>query len=627
MAYDFGSQSLGIKNPFKFDGTVKTIAGCMITLFALMPLLEVSSALQDNKLIGWGYAITGFILLISGIRRIAQGLFQLFRFFVGRSVPTSLAPNQSPSESEIAKLEKAAVMYDSASLHSMLMGRKNTTFKEPKGWLARLIHSILPKLTFMPYPFRHLAQELASMTVNVAAALVAYLIAYFVVSTGLAGELAKELAMPVLSVFLLFYLIAAWRLASTAIKTNTSSLQSEKGISFAVLIALAILLPVGAGIYLDEWVNLSTSELQSVSQIVGIFGAWTNLSILLITMLVILGGVLPLLLKRMDKVTPQTEVSEYRENLQESVHPDELFINIENIVLANRRVKEVPNRIYRALEPKLNEQVDGKGSFNGELIIETQPELADSSLSVPLMPKKILTILSQVSFVIAALLFYFFANDLVIFIDEFMALPENFSAEAFNAITDNLSAVLVLFFAWITVTIGASVMQQAARYFWGEIQFSSLLMFMKAEGTFTESKFSTGMSIHDSTRSENTLVKSSITPWIITTRINSTIFADSGASNLESPRFIMGMNKNDIELSSIVDEIKSFLKGRESLAAITNTKDLDNASQIFQINEQTRSNSDSQAKNSKNIEVQQDEQAAGYLRNEESLETGNKNKE
>ncbi|PPT10886.1 hypothetical protein CKA32_007133 [Geitlerinema sp. FC II] len=45
----------------------------------------------------------------------------------------------------------------------------------------------------------------------------------------------------------------------------------------------------------------------------------------------------------MDLVTPQTEVSEFRANMQESVHPNEIFINIENIVLANRRYKEVPN--------------------------------------------------------------------------------------------------------------------------------------------------------------------------------------------------------------------------------------------------------------------------------------------
>jgi hypothetical protein len=58
--------------------------------------------------------------------------------------------------------------------------------------------------------------------------------------------------------------------------------------------------------------------------------------------------------------------------------------------MANRRVTKAHNRIYRALEPKLNGQLNGKGSFDGELTIETQPKLADNNLSVPLMPTKTL---------------------------------------------------------------------------------------------------------------------------------------------------------------------------------------------------------------------------------------------
>ena len=624
MAYDFGSQSLGIKNPFKFDGMMKTLAGILICLLALLPLLQVADGLQQNKILGWGNAIIGFILLVSGVRHTTGGLFQLFRFFVGRSVPTSLAYNLSRSEADSAQQEQNALMYDSADLHSMLMGRKNITFKEPQGWLARLIHSIFPKLTFLPYPFRHLAQELASMTVNVIAALVAYVIAFFVVSSGLAGNMAKELAMPVFSILLLFYLVLTWRSATKAMRSNSSSLQSEKGISFAVLIAAAIILPVVAGLYLDEWLHLNAEQLATVASVIDIFAAWTNLSVLFVTMAILVLAIAPLLIKRMKKVTPQTEVSEFRENLQESVPPDELFINIENIVLANRRVREVPNRIYRALEPKLKEQVDGKGSFNGEFIIETQPELADDSASTPALLKKSLSALGQFGVVATALLFYFFASQLVDLILQYNALPKRFSLEAFQGTSEQLSTVITLFFAWMTVAIGAKVLQMAARYFWGEIQFSSLLMFMKAEGTFTESKFSTGMSIHDSTRSENILVRSSITPWIITTRLNTSIFASSGMNNLESPRFIMGMNKNDSELSNIVSEIKTFLQGRESIASITNEKDLNNAAQIFQVNEQTRSQrapQDQQALQN----MTSDEQAAGFLRQQSEADADAKN--
>jgi hypothetical protein len=77
----------------------------------------------------------------------------------------------------------------------------------------------------------------------------------------------------------------------------------------------------------------------------------------------------------------------------------------------------------------------------------------------------------------------------------------------------------------------------------------------------------------------------------------------------------MGMVKNDQELANIVSEIKAFLRGREAIASITNEADLNNASTIHQINEQTRSLPGSQGDTQK-LSVK-DEQAAGFLRNNE----------
>ena len=148
------------------------------------------------------------------------------------------------------------------------------------------------------------------------------------------------------------------------------------------------------------------------------------------------------------------------------------------------------------------------------------------------------------------------------------------------------------------------------------MQFESLLVYFKCEGTFNESKLSTGMSIYDSTRSENTVVRSSITPWVVVSRLTTSIFAATGIRNLEYPRHIMSLNKDDRELSSIKEDVISFLNDRESIASITNERDLGNASQMHQLNQQTRSTSEPYA-----IENTEAEEAAGYLRNEESVNT------
>jgi hypothetical protein len=77
------------------------------------------------------------------------------------------------------------------------------------------------------------------------------------------------------------------------------------------------------------------------------------------------------------------------------------------------------------------------------------------------------------------------------------------------------------------------------------------------------------------------------------------------------------MHKNDEELASIKNDIISFLKDRESIAAITSERDLGNASQIHQLNQQTRAMPTQER-------IEQDEEAAGYLRQEEDMSDDNK---
>lgn len=152
MAYDFGSQTLGIKNPFKTEGKLRSVTGAILVASGIIPLLMVAGALKETPVYAYTYAILGFVLLAAGCRHLGVGIFQLFRYFVGRSVPTSLAYNRSRSEQDSAQAEQKVVLYDDNQLHAMLMGRKNLTFLEPVGWVARLLHSVLPKLTFLPYP-------------------------------------------------------------------------------------------------------------------------------------------------------------------------------------------------------------------------------------------------------------------------------------------------------------------------------------------------------------------------------------------------------------------------------------------------------------------------------------------
>jgi len=627
MAYDFGSSGLGIKNPFKQEGVVRTVGGVITALIGLYSIFQTTTIIEHNLTQAWVYAVIGLALLVAGLRRAGRGLYFLFKFFVGRSVPSSLAYNYTPSEADNAKQEQIArsIAYKDSDLQSMLMGRKNVTFTEPKGWMGRLVHSIFPKLIFLPYQFRNILQEIVSVLVTTVVAFCAFGLTYFVSSSGLAGQ-AGHIIIPAFSILLLIYLVNVWRSSANAVRIDrVKTLQTAGAASLAKIIAFSILFPViigfGYQFIVKQFENTSAAE--RIMENVTVFSAWPSLWLLLLLGALTSGLVLYMVMVRTKAAEPLTEVSEYRENLQESVHPNEIFINIENIVLANRRYNEIPNRTYRAFDPKLDEESQGKGAFSGELLIETQPEYKPVEAEFSFKNARLTaTVLGQVMLVIASILFFSLSEQIgtaIEFVKELIANPPSMRGSE-SRVVGNLQPIVeqgsmmvagfisTLFMWQIILTVGR-MLENFSNVFWAELQFESLLMYIKTEGTFSETKFSTGMSIHDSTRSENIVVKSSITPWIVSSRIQSSTFATAGSQNVEMPRYVMSMVKNDDELDSIVSEIRAFLKARENIGGISNEADLQNAENMLKVNEASRVHIHK-------MTLEQQNEAAGFLRDE-----------
>lgn len=624
MAFDYGSIDLGLKNPFKKEGAVTALRGIVQLALGIYLLIDSVSYVQTSKIAGWIFVFFGAFLLAGGLNALGKGIYAMLRYFVGRNHPTSLAYNFSKSESSTAQEEANTVAYSRQSIEEMLIGRKNSSFVEPIGFLARLLHSFMPKLLFMPYPIRNLMQRLFGAWVKTLIAIVAYAFVAFVSLSGLIGE-SGNTVFPVYSVALLFYIISVWRKASKPLNRRAElNIESLGTGAIVKVIIWSLLLPVAISIGL-EWSlgSSNTSQSKLNTFIAALPALHTYLYLIGVFTISTLGtGLIAVMLtKRLKNTTPTTEVSELRENWQESVHPNEIFINLDNLVMANRRYKEVPNRVYQELDPKLNEQVEGKGDFSGKLIQEIQPRYKPMNLGGSFNISRMVALISgNVLFIIASLFSFLLAYATF---DLYQAsqlisassLEKVTRAAGFNLFIDTLySAIHLVLIAMIAKSF-ARLLTTAAHIFFAELQFESLLIYFKCEGTFTESKISTGTGIHDSTRSENTLVRSSITPWVIVSRIVSTTFAATGMRNLEHPRYIQEMHKDDAELASIRADVIGFLKDRESIASITSARDLGNASQIHQLNQQTRAYSDAPQ-----TALTMDEQAAGVLQKEEEPE-------
>jgi hypothetical protein len=189
-----------------------------------------------------------------------------------------------------------------------------------------------------------------------------------------------------------------------------------------------------------------------------------------------------------------------------------------------------------------------------------------------------LTVVGQLLLLVAALWLYRIIGSL----SELEGIGHLKTAQPFI-----MNSVDVFLGATIFWTFG-SILSNYAHAFWAEMQFESLLVYFTCQGTYTESKLSTGTSIYDSTRSENTVVRSSLTPWIIACKTVTCCFAGSGMRNLDSARHILEMHKADNDLDTIVSEIRHFMANRAAIAGISSDKDMDSASRIYQINMQTR---------------------------------------
>jgi hypothetical protein len=551
MSFEYGSSSLGIKNPFKVEGKVLIIAGSLISFIGIYLLFSASEDLKASAVLGWKDVSVGLMILLWGFGSIGLGVLKITRFYVGRNAPSSLAKNLNPVESTREKTR-----YKSEELESMLVGRKNTTFEEPNNLVQRILYTVMPNLLFTPPPVYKLLIEITIYLIKMISAFFIFSIVYFIANIGLLGELGMKLN----SVFSFIFLsVLAYYLFDLS-KTDhnfavLSKIKMWVGSTILVIFGLIMVNAIG-----DKGI-----ELQPIY-----FNAWPAMTIYLILTIIISTFALIIIRERGYGQT-KTEVSEYREYIQESINPKDVMIHLENIILANRRYKEIPNRLYQKLNGQLQSENDVKGHFNAQTMIETQPEFIETE-NTTLFGKLrlVITIIAQSFIVISAILIAWLGHVII-----------------FEGIESSLSKILTILFASLALYNSGSVMERLSHMFWSELQFKSLLLWMKLDGTYTESKISSGMAVYDSTRSENTLVRSSITNWLVCSRVSTTTFVESGNDNVEDERYIYEMEKDEHEAQSIVSELRAFMSARENIAKISQ-KDSENASEIKSINQSSK---------------------------------------
>ncbi|UPW18427.1 hypothetical protein M0C34_19730 [Agarivorans sp. TSD2052] len=597
MSFEHGSLDLGIRNPFRFEGTLRAIRGGITALLGLLSLLNVASAVQTHPITGWTFALIGFVLMANGLWTLGRGLMQVMRFYVGRSAPTSLSFNHAKSEQDSANRERQDVAYDQQQIESMLVGSKNYTFKEPVGLVARLLHTLFPKITFVPYPIQNLAQRVVGALVQTLVALFGFAILSFVTSVGLAGDKATIL-MPFFAFTLLCYVALVWFRAGRPLNRRLGrGIETVSAFGFVKMVAVCVSVPVIINIILGKIFSYELEKYQEViaAQLRGLeieaelnegmvwatqmldlaYNSYSNatwLGLIFVFAIISCGLVLGLTALRAKQANPTTEITDKLPRTSEvGARPMDIFNEFNHQVMERRRYKKVPNRIYKPLSARQN---PNNGEFDGELIQETQPKTVEKT-DEPVSKKMRIasTSLAQALLMIATLLVFYALTPLTTY-------TSFYDGVVFDLLDDQTGPAFVQtsiesFFTVLSLLVAASIcaifgrlLSNLSHPFWSEIQFESSLVYFKCKGTVKEDTRTFGKGFNDSTSLETSVFTSTIQPRLFVTRVISSTFAGIGNTNLMFPRHIMTMHGDENLADELHHELMHSIGNRAGTAAM-----------------------------------------------------------
>jgi hypothetical protein len=562
MPFEYGSQQVDIPNPFKFEGMAYTARAAVLIVLGLIALLSVRTLVADGeRSVAIAVMLGGLALLGFGVFAAYRGLFKMFRFYVGRGQPADLSTTVAAEQTVTPGSPTGSTagyrgIYQPVELANMLLGRKNPTFVEPEGWLPRLQYSLIANLIFLPYALRNDAGSRFAAAAHSVVILALLGLAWFSGVTGIVPMAGTPVMSWLVAVITVLLLIIWLREAVRPSGGNRRAVLRFTPFALVLWAAAAVLAPFAL---------ISLNGVQPLPELPFSPYPWFVLTLLLAGAAAAYSLVLAI--RRAPTTPPATNVSEYREHWQESVHPMDIFRAIE-ITLAKHRFQEIPNRVYVNDVPQLVAQgSQNKGEFEGRTVQEVQPRpikdrRGDLMLQVGIAAGQVLLLGAGIT-VFAVLM--------------------QLATISLGGLVQALLAAVIL---W---TAGRLIAHTSMLYV-SEIEFESDLIVFQATGTFSESRLATGMSIYDSTRSENTIVRSSLTPWLIVSRLHTSTLTVSGSENLEQPRLILGMNENPTLTRDLVADARSFLKDRQIMATVNSESDLQAASNIYKMNERTRAN-------------------------------------
>ena len=520
--YIFGSKGLGLKNTFKLDGILYVIVGlivlilgsCLLYLFSEKAFefsLEYSAtkSVAIVKIIGGGYLIFLSLYLLSiGVRKI-------FCDFESADVPADLTKFDT---------------YLPKQLIEMLQKGK-VPFKKNVGILEEFTNSIIKNFKYTPLPIHTITQNIFNGLFQVLFLLFLYCIATF------SGFSFHPIVKSWIEIILLFWIV--FILLKYKPRKNKKGAIIKKRISIKLLafyICIAFIGPI------------ILSQMYSIGYLPKLPGGGQRIWLAVVVIFIVYTATISFLFILLrGKEQFSINIAEFKKNFTVKASPNDIYLGFEDAMTELQYRSDGatwPNRVYLD-EPPV---IDQNNKFIARKLLESQPVSESKLDNIPYHKNikyfyrlKVITTITVHLLILSAVLWLFFC------IYRFGTVSyEVFLEQLFFTMK---APTIFLIFTYL--------LNKISFYYWGEFLFKSELTFFEIKGTYYKAIQKNNPYVQPTQSSDIVYGGQSVfTMRIYSTTLSSTTFFESKNKQLNGPRYISCMNRNDSYIESILNAMR-----------------------------------------------------------------------
>jgi hypothetical protein len=519
MSYEYSAanQRFEIPNPYRVENLSLILSGAAAILIGLVLLIGSRNALSSVDAGRTKGLLIAFGLLSLGLVTIGVALAQL-RYFFGRGRPADLYDPRSGRPNDAAG--RAAWLKENLRQNALV-------YREPKGPISGLVHSVFDTLIFAPEVVRRAAETQCFNLLFTLAILLGLVISLFLYPA--AGTRAWIAAAYL--VILVPKLLWPFRRAAAPAQKSTAGIGS-----ILLIVGIPVLLPQIAAKLPDP----STFEL-------------SRTLLVTLVLLVCAQAAFFIALTTQLRPRPAANMACEQRTLSMNANPAKLYEELQRQLQA-RWTESVPNRLYA--QKRLPEVISGQsGSFDGEALEETQP-LPVGIAKTTWLEQILAPTTRAIAALNAILVVSYIAGCWIAFI-----FGKKAAADHQLLATGFLAAVLLLIahYCW-----------RSAHALWGRVDFQSTLLWIELAGSFEEAQVNVGNQFTSAMSSGKKVINvESMTLRVWAADLDTVVFDKDGARDL------IGMQGRPDVAKYYADHLERFAAETSSVVAPGSTKDRD----------------------------------------------------